>query len=173
MILSTSHSKSPSMSSGSRGGFSRFCRFEVSVGFQQRKVNHWINFPPRRYFQLICTASFPFHNFEWAIQFRTQLLRWSLGTYVLRNQHYQVADRDAGLWRRFSIFIFLHQFRCILWRLFRLLMYVLHPVSIHCRPGVMSFSFFHPFRLWVKAVVGAEWRHFVCVGCWVIIGVCG
>ena len=51
----------------------------------------------------------------------------------------------------------------------RLLMYVLHPVSIHCRHGVMSFSFFHPLCLWVKAVVGKEWGHFVCVGCRVII----
>jgi len=38
-------------------------------------------------------------------------------------------------------------------------MYVLHPVSIHCRPGVMSFSFFHPLRLRMKAIVGEEWGH--------------
>ena len=49
--------------------------------------------------------------------------------------------------------------------------YVLHPVSIQCRPGVLSLSFFHPFRLWMKAVVGEERGHLVCVGRRVIVGV--
>jgi len=52
-------------------------------------------------------------------------------------------------------------------------MYVLHPGSIHCRPGVMSFSFFYTLRLWVKKVVGEEWGHFLCVGCQVIIAMFG
>jgi len=52
-------------------------------------------------------------------------------------------------------------------------MYVLHPVSTDCRSVVMSFSLFHLFRLWVKAVVGEEWGHFVCIGCRVIIGIFG
>ena len=50
-------------------------------------------------------------------------------------------------------------------------MYVLHPVSMHCCPGVMSFSLFHPLRLWVKTVVGEERGHLVCVGSQVVVGV--
>jgi len=52
-------------------------------------------------------------------------------------------------------------------------MYASHPVSIDCRPGVMSFSLFHPLRLWVKTVVGEAWGHLVCVGSRVIIGMFG
>ena len=52
-------------------------------------------------------------------------------------------------------------------------MYVLYPVSIHSRPGVMSFSFLHLLRLWVNAVVGEEWAHLVCVGCRGVVGMFG
>jgi len=50
---------------------------------------------------------------------------------------------------------------------------VLNPVSIHCRPRVMTFSLLYPLRLWVKAVVGEELRHLVCVCCRVIAGMFG
>jgi len=52
-------------------------------------------------------------------------------------------------------------------------MYVLHPVSIHCCPGAVSFPFVHPLNLWVKVLVGEEWGHLVCVGYPVIAGMFG
>jgi len=74
--------------------------------------------------------------------------------YVLRIQYYQVADLDAGLFRRFLVVIFFPCSPFILLGLFRLSMYVLYLVSIHCRPGFMSFSLCHLIRLWVKPELG-------------------
>ena len=104
---------------------------------------------------------------------RKPLFQLLFGANVLLVQHYQVAALDAVWFRHFPVIIFLYRFPCILLRLYRLFMYVLHPVSIHCCSGVMSFSFFHPLCLWVKAVVGEEWGHFRCVDCQVIIGMFG
>jgi len=52
-------------------------------------------------------------------------------------------------------------------------MYVLNPLSIQSLPGFMSFSFFHPLRAWLKAVVAEEWGHFVLICCGVNIGMFG
>ena len=47
-------------------------------------------------------------------------------------------------------------------------MYILHPVSIHRCPRIISFSLFHPLCLWMKDVVGKEWGHLGWMG-WLVI----